>query len=191
MTLQSFYLLLFCLVSISAIGIPSLPQSGYGVWDRSYLPELEKDPSYDYLLGIQADISWDEVQPTPDKYDWSYLQSILEDAYARKKFVMFSINVGPDAPAWVYDQGVPKVSTNDQKHSWPYYPYYLDANYKKFYFEFIKQFAIFLCTQPTNLLQQVSFVQVKTGCTGDEIHYKGVPLQNQYVMPKEQWEVSA
>ena len=159
----------------------------YGVWDRSFITPTLNDPNYDYLLGFQGDADWDEVEKTQGTYNWNYFQEILQQAYLQNKPVMLSIGPGPDAPQWIYQKGVPKVETNDGDHSWPHYPFYLHPKYKEYYFELVKQFAIFVRKQPQHLLDLISYVQVKTGCTGDEIHYKGTPLKNIYQITKEKW----
>lgn len=140
------------------------------------------------MLGIEGGQTWEEVQPKPNEYNWVRFQQILEDAYKHNRVVHFSIDVGPDTPEWVYDAGVPKVVTDDKKHAgMSYYPYYPNSVYKKHYFELIKQFAIFLRKQPEHLFKQIAYVQVKTGCTGDEIHYKGDPLNSSYFMTPNEW----
>ena len=153
------------------------------------MTDLLSDPNYDYLLGIRADLKWRDLQPTrPNEYDWSYMQTILQDAYARNKIAQFSIEVGPDSPTWIYSNGVPAVETDDEKHEGMVaFPYYPSEAYKKYFFEVIKQFGIFLRTQPKYLLERIAYVQVMTGCTGDEVPYKGNPKNHSYDISGDQW----
>jgi len=102
--------------------------------------------------------------------------------------VNVSIGVGPDAPVWVYANGVPSVITNDTQHpNWKQYPFYLDNDYKTYYFNMIENFGNFLRSQPANLFSHIAYVQVKTGCTGDEVAYKGTPLNFSYNISNTQW----
>ena len=111
-----------------------LPVNSYGVWDRSNAYDISVDTDYNYLKGISADVDWKDVQANNStQYNWSEIQTILQTAFNNNQMVNISVGVGPDAPAWVYANGVPSVITNDTDHpNWTKYPYYLDADYKTF-----------------------------------------------------------
>jgi hypothetical protein len=51
----------------------------------------------------------------------------------------------------------------------------------------IVNFGTFLRTLPANLFNHIAYVQVKTGCTGDEVAYKGTPLNSSYTISNNQW----
>jgi hypothetical protein len=86
----------------------------------------------------------------------------------------------------VYEEGVPKVTTNDQMHDkFPYYPYYLSPIYKKLYTRFITEAAKHISIYPKEKQAHIAFIQVKTGCTGDETPYKGESIDKKYDLPKE------
>lgn len=53
----------------------------------------------------------------------------------------------------------------------------------------IESFGNFLRSQPLNLFNHIAYVQVKTGCTGDEVAYKGEPLSSSYTISDNQWRV--
>jgi hypothetical protein len=173
---------LFTAVPPAAAGSAVL-SAFYGVWDRSPAT-VDFDPArpeYSYLLGLEAGGAWENVQPvSSNQFDWAAMQTELEAAYERNQKVYVSLNVGPDAPDWIYSNGVPRVYTDDTDHNWLYYPYYPDPNYIAYYYNFIHAFAGFFRTQPQHLLDTVAFVQVKTGCTGDECAYKGSPIDSAY-----------
>jgi hypothetical protein len=98
------------------------------------------------------------------------------------------VAVGPDAPSWIYANGVPGVATNDTEHpNWTQYPNYLDNDYKRYFVKLIENFGNFLRTQPANLFGRIAYVQVKTGCTGDEVAYKGTPLNSSYNVSDTDW----
>jgi hypothetical protein len=173
---------LFGLVQTKA---QSLPISTYGVWDRSASITNYSKPNVDFVLGIEADEQWSVISPTRGSFDFSYFQKELDIAYANNKIIRFSIEVGPDAPDWMYDidadptnnpyPQIQKIYTNggNAKSGWPYYPQYLTTTYKDYYFELIRQFSLFLRNQPQAKFNLIAFVQVKTGCTGDETPFKG------------------
>ena len=168
---------------------PILQQNSYGVWDRSNAFNISIDTSYSYLRGISADVFWKDVQAIDSSnYDWSAIQTILQTASNNNQMVNISVGVGPDAPVWIYSDGVPGVITNDTQHpSWSQYPYYLDSDYKRYYFKLIDSLGSFLRTLPSNLFSHIAYVQVKTGCTGDEVAYKGNPLDTTYNISNVDW----
>ena len=179
----------FVLFYITKTHSQSLPINSYGVWDRSNAYDISVDTDYNYLRGKSADVNWEDVQPNnTNQYDWSEIQTILQAAYTNNQMVNISVGVGPDAPAWIYANGVPSVITNDTEHpNWTQYPYYLDIDYKTYYFNMIDNFGTFLRTLPSNLFSKIAYVQVKTGCTGDEVAYKGTPVISSYTISDNQW----
>lgn len=169
----------------------TIPLNYYGVWNRGGIENVCYDIDADYILGTEAGTAWDEVQPDGSgKFDFSLYQEAMEYAYRTGRILKVSIGVGPESPAWIYGHGVPLVKCsehNPPKPQFPDFPYYLDKDYKKYYFELIRKFAQFLRNQPEHLRKTISFVQVKTGCTGDECPYKGVPLESEYIITEEEW----
>ena len=166
-----------------------LQVSSYGVWDRSNAYNISVNTDYNYLKGISADVNWEDVQSINSlQYNWSEIQTILQRAYSNNQMVNISVGVGPDSPAWVYTNGVPSVFTDDTQHpNWTKYPYYLDTDYKTYYFNMISNFGNFLRSLPANLFNRIAYIQVKTGCTGDEVAYKGTPLNSSYTITDNQW----
>jgi hypothetical protein len=171
----------------------AVPISCYGTWDRGGGIDDYSDPKADFVLGIEVSAKWSEVQPNgPDKYDFSIFQETIDKAAKYKKIVKISINVGGDAPMWLFKNGVPQVIVNSNKTKNDKYadsnPYYLNELHKKYYYELIKQFSLFLRNQPKEKFDCIAFVQVKTGSTGDEEPYKGEPKDKKYEISREQWE---
>ncbi len=168
---------------------PILPINSYGVWDRSNAFNISVDTAYRYLRGISADVFWEDVQALDSNhYDWSAIQGILQTANTNNQMVNISVGVGPDAPSWIYSNGVPGVMTDDTQHpGWTQYPYYLDPDYQRYYFRLIDSFGVFLRTLPANLFAHIAYVQVKTGCTGDEVAYKGNPLDTSFNISNADW----
>jgi hypothetical protein len=189
------YLLLFfvliCQNNIIAQRV-ALPINAYGVWDRGDGIVEYEDPKFDYIMGIEGGDEWDNIQRiSPNDFDFSSIQKTLDNASKYNKLVKLSIGVGPVSPGWLYKNGVPLVKVKDNKpgkhDKFPNYPYYLNENYKKYYFELIKQFSLFLRNQPKEKFKCIAFVQVKTGATGDEEPFKGKPVDQQYSISQKEW----
>jgi hypothetical protein len=184
--------LVFLFTAIQAQKI-AVPINTYGVWDRGGAIDDYSDPKADFILGIEVSARWADVQSKgPEKFDFSIFQETLNKAAKYKKIVKMSINVGGDAPLWLYKNGVPLVIVKSNKPKNDKYansnPYYLNEAHKKYYFEMIKQFSLFLRNQPQNKFDCIAFVQVKTGSTGDEEPYKGDPVDKSYIIPNEPWQ---
>ena len=184
---------LFFLLFIIKSQSQSLPISYYGIWDRGEGVVDYSDPKAAFVLGIETSAIWEYIQPNgPTSWDFSAFQKTLNLAVANNKLVRFSINVGGDSPMWLFDNGVPRVYVNsnapkNDKYA-DRYPYYLDPEYKIFYFKMIEQFALFLRNQPQEKFNHIAFVQVKTGATGDEEPYKGTVIDNNYAISPTKWE---
>ena len=171
----------------------TLPNSFYGVWDRGDVLVDYSDPNTDFIMGIETSANWEDIQPNgPTDWDFSAFQEKLDAAVANNKLIRFSIAVGPECPSWLFDNGVPRVEViSDTPKNDAFAnrnPYYLDPEYKAYYFEMIRQFALFLRLQSQEIFEHIAFVQVKTGCTGDEVPYKGTVINPIYEITAEQWE---
>ena len=172
----------------------SLPISSYGVWDRGAGVVDYSNPNSDFIKGIEIAANWDEIQPTlPTSFDFSLFQDKLDLAVANDKLIRFSVNVGPDCPSWLFSNGVPLVNVtiapNSNQNYANRHPYYLDPEYKTYYFELIRRFALFLRQQPQEKFDHIAFVQVKTGATGDEAPYKGTVNNPSYDISTADWQL--
>ena len=176
---------------IGLIGLASLfpiqanPQpSSFGVWDRGEAMDFKE---YPFLRGTSCDAPWDAVEKKPGVYDWSVMDEALEHASKNKISVYLSFEAGPKTPDWVYEKGVPKVLTNNERHEdkFPHYPYYSDPKYKMYFHRFLTEVAKRIRSYPKDKKERIAFIQVKTGCTGDECAYKGEPLDRKYSLERE------
>jgi hypothetical protein len=176
---------LICLIGlISITNIKAQPLiSSFGVWDRGEAMDLKV---YPFVRGTSCDAPWDEVEKKPGVYDWSVMDQAVERASKDKISLYFSFEAGPKTPDWVYEKGVPKVVTDDKRHQgkFPYYPYYLSAKYKMYYYRFITEVAKHIRSYPRDKQERIAFIQVKTGCTGDECAYKGEPMEKKYSLDR-------
>ena len=127
------------------------------------------------------------MEKTPGIYDWSILDNAVERAYKDKISLYISFAAGPKTPEWVYEKGVPKVITNATKNpgAFDHYPYYVSPEYKKYYHRFLTEVAKHISSFSKEKIRCISFIQVKTGCTGDETPYKGDATDKKYDLPKE------
>ena len=100
----------------------------------------------------------------------------------------FSLQVGPDSPAWLYQQGVPEVKTTNTGFArFPYYfhPLYLES------FELVNQEAIsHLMTIQADWANSMVEITLNDGSTGDPYCYKGdlLPSYQQYDISDEAWD---
>jgi Beta-galactosidase len=162
--------------------------SAFGVWDRGFEHDIK---SYSFIKGASSDCPWNEVEKKAGVFDWSSMDEAVEKACNANMSIYLSFEAGPKTPDWVYEQGVPKVTTNDQIHDkFPYYPYYLSPIYKKFYTRFITEAAKHIRSYSSEKQSRIAFIQVKTGCTGDETPYKGESNNKKYDLPKsgQEWQ---
>ena len=198
-----FYQFIFVIATFSQ---SALPVESFGVWDRGGVVKDFSDPNVDFIKGIESQEKWEDCEAIKDNFNFSVSQADIDRAYANKVYVRFSINVGPDAPLWMYDNDtdstnnpypqVQKITTSggNDKSGWPFYPQYLTTAYKTYYYRLIQKFAEFLRSQPEEKFKYIAFVQVKTGCTGDECAFKGnvdVPANDISFAKWEQFRVEA
>jgi len=162
--------LIALVVACSCSSVQAVPPSiAFGVWDRT----STFDPKdYPFLKGLAFNQSWADLEKQPGVFDWSALDQAMDSAVKRNQFIYLSVNVGPDSPEWIYTKGVPRVETRNQIHdSWPSYPFYPSPEYKSFLQKMITEFAKHIRTYPKEKQERIAFIQVKTGCTGDECAY--------------------
>lgn len=184
-SLLSRRLTLVCLAGAVALATvrAEVPASFFGVWarDDSFDPK-----QYPFLKGFAFNAAWREVERQPGVFDWSRLDQAMEKAVQQKTPLYLSLGVGPEAPEWIYAHGVPKVFTDDELHKskWPYYPYPLAPAYKSYFQRLITEFGKHIRGYPAEKQARIAFIQVKTGCTGDECAYKGEPIDARYALPK-------
>lgn len=170
---------------IHAAPIPS----AFGVWNRGEEMDIQK---YPFIRGLTGGLPWSEGEPKPGQYNWSNLDQALNRAVKNDQSVFLTFATGPDVPTWIYEKGVPKVETNDNMHKskFPYYPYYPSPEYKMYYQRYIMEVAKHIRSLPIDTQKRIAFIQVQTGCTGDETPYKGDAKESQYKLGKgsKEWD---
>ena len=173
-------LCLMALIGVSCLGSVQAapPPAAFGVWDRG----SSFDPKdYPFLKGLAFNQKWADLEKRPGVYDWSALDDAMDAAAKRGQYIYLSLGVGPDAPDWIYGQGVPRVVCKDQKvDSWPVYPFYPSKEYKALLEKLVAAFGKRIRSYSPEKQARIAFIQVKTGCTGDECAYKGDAIEKKY-----------
>ncbi len=161
------------------------PPSAFGVWDRGDTFDPKEFP---FLKGFSFNQRWANVEGEPGVFDWSGLDRAVEKAHRQKMFLYLSLEAGPEAPDWIYAQGVPRVMTKGEKEKhtekWNGYPYYLAPAYRTYFQRLITEWAKHIRTYPREKQERIAFIQIKTGCTGDETPYKGTAVEKKYDLPR-------
>ena len=131
------------------------PPTAFGVWDRG----SSYDPTdHPFLKGLAFTQRWSDLEKQPGAFDWSILDQAMDSAVRRNQFVYLSLNVGPDAPQWIYTKGVPRVECKEQIYdSWPVYPFYPSPEYKSLLQRLITEFGKHIRTYPNEKQQRIAF----------------------------------
>ena len=173
-------LCLMALIGVSCLGSVQAapPPAAFGVWDRG----SSFDPKdYPFLKGLAFNQKWADLEKRQGVFDWSALDDAMDAAAKRGQYIYLSLGVGPDAPDWIYGQGVPRVVCRDQKvDSWPAYPFYPSKEYKALLERLVTAFGKRIRSYSPEKQARIAFIQVKTGCTGDECAYKGDAIEKKY-----------
>lgn len=171
------------LISISFLAtLNAAPSpSAFGVWDRGEAADLK---DYPFVKGTSCAIPWDTVEKADGVYDWSALDQALKRAYEDKISLYLSFEAGPASPKWIYEKGVPKVILKGGGDC----PYYLSQEYKTYYYRFLTNIAKHISTYPKEERELITFIQVKTGSTGDECAWHDEPVDSKYDLPKKSAE---
>jgi len=171
-----------------------LPPEACGVWSWcSYNPKSITRQNCPHVIGVPIILSWYSLEPKKDDYRFEQvLGERLRLAGKNGFHVQLMVWVGPSMPKWLYEAGVPKVEvpariTPTRKQSKPVFPYYFDKLYKERFFKVIAEMGKYVRSQPQELQECIVFVQSAEGSTGDGQPYKGKPLNEKYVITREQW----
>jgi hypothetical protein len=140
----------------------------YGVW-QSFGDPLSQN-QYPEVQGRLSNFRWADLEPSKDVWDWTGFDSDLNSKAKDGLPVIFLVYTMEDAPEWIYDNGVPKVTVKDDLGNVTgYSPYYEDPDYKSLFKTMITKVHEHLETLPSNVRQSVIGVQPCFGSTGDYI----------------------
>ncbi len=63
-----------------------------------------------YVAGLSVRFEWQSVEPNPGEFNWSLLDKAHELTVAKNKLLMIRVTAGMFSPAWIYKQGVGKIT---------------------------------------------------------------------------------
>lgn len=145
------------------------------------------------IKGAPIILKWNQVEPQPGTFEFDrVLEDKLKLAVENDFYVFLMIWVAPNAPRWLYENGVPEVHMTEtispfrKPRNWTF-QYYLDEDYIHYFHRLIRHFGQYLRNLSPNLLERILFVQSAEGSTGDGFCYKGDPLDERYAISRDQW----
>lgn len=185
-----------CLFAAMATGGAAEGKPGYGIsswagWKPGQISQAECPE----LRSVPLILKWDSLEPASGRYAFAEeLGRPLQAAQEGGLYITLMIWVGPAAPEWIYEHGVPRVITNrnvnalgQKTDGQKQYPYYLHPEYKKRFMGLIDAFGKYVSALPPALSARIVFVQCAEGSTGDGQPYKGKPLDQKYAISEEVW----
>lgn len=93
----------------------------WGIWGKE-VSKADKP----WYKGRIVTVSWDEIEPADNQFDWTALDKDINSVAADGLYVMVLVYTGRQTPEWIYGTGVPRVQTDFNGGS--SYPYYLNDN---------------------------------------------------------------
>ena len=148
---------------------------------------------YPYVKGAPIVLRWSELEPKSGKYQFEKLIGEKLKHAAKEDFhVMLTVWVGPMSPEWIYENGVPKLEMEKtinpfgKVRDWKF-PYYLDEDYKTYFFRMIDNLGEYILSLPEDIQKRLVFIQSAEGSTGDGWPYKGKPLDLKYDIDRDEW----
>ena len=185
-----------CLLVAVAVGVATEPKPGYGIssW-AGWKPGQISRADCPELRSVPLILNWDSLETAPGKYAFEEkIGQSLKAAYAEGLYVTLMIWVGPDCPAWIYEMGVPQVTTDRKVNALGHktdgqkrYPYYFHPEYKNRFHGLIDAFGKYVTSLSPELRERIVFVQCAEGSTGDGQPYKGDPNDQKYAISEEVW----
>lgn len=198
-TKNPIFLLLISVILIgmkptSAQNSKYFPDNCWGVYSWSGWDTEKVTPqTHPLIKGAPIILKWKDLEPEPGKFMFDKLigeKLELADEFNFYTFLM--IWVAPNAPRWLYENGVPELEMTKtidpfgRPRDWTF-QYYLDEDYIQYYYRLLSEFGKYLQSLPQNLRDRLIFVQSAEGSTGDGGPYKGDPLDLKYDITREQW----
>ena len=149
--------------------------------------------TFPLVKGAAIILRWNELETEPGKFRFDeVIRKQLEYAAKNNYYTFLKIWVAPNAPRWLYENGVPELEMTKtinplgKPRDWTF-QHYLDPEYITFYHRLIAEFAKYIQSLPKNLQDRILYVQSCEGSTGDGGPYKGNPLDSKYDITNEQW----
>lgn len=170
------------------------PEDCWGVysWAGWNTKEVSRK-SHPLIKGAPLILKWRNLEPEEGlfRFDEEIGQK-LKLAEENGFYTFLMVWVAPDAPRWLYENGVPELEMTPtinplgKPRDWTF-QYYLDEDYIGFYHRMLTEFGNYLMSLPENLRKRVLYIQSAEGSTGDGWGYKGEPLDPKYNISDEEW----
>lgn len=138
---------------------------GYGIFQKMHDKQLKESPTMNienpYLLGVEFQVSWSDLQPEEEKFNRQLLDGLIKPWQEENKKVMLAIftakksgeqddESGGATPQWVFEKGakVVRASANpkekgekEKRYPETNWPVYWDEVYLEKYSNFISRLA--------------------------------------------------
>jgi hypothetical protein len=132
---------------------------------------------------------WSSLQPTATTFDWSSLDSLVQICIDQNIDFLFMIQAGPQCPLWLFNtKGVPRVNTTGGVAGPTVFPYYLNANYKLYYKQFIEAVATHIAGWSAQRKTRCAGWQSIEGWSTNFGPYNGVPTNSTFVISATAWD---
>ena len=170
------------------------PEDCWGVysWAGWNTKEVSRE-SHPLIKGAPIILKWRDVEPEPGVFKFEeILGAKLKLAESNGFYTFLMIWVAPNAPRWLYENGVPELEMTPtinplgKPRDWTF-QYYLDEDYITYYHRLLREFGAYLMQLPEDLRNRVLYIQSAEGSTGDGWGYKGKPLDLTYDINDEDW----
>ncbi|MEX0324312.1 MAG: hypothetical protein AB3N63_19295 [Puniceicoccaceae bacterium] len=200
LTLKKYSIPLISLILLGILTLQATPRPGSGIssWGKWNPDEVTKAESPE-LRTVPFVLGWNKVEPEEGEFAFDGdIGDRLRAAHKEDLYIFLMIWVRPGTPEWLFeDKGVPRVYTDREVNPLGrkmtkednLHPYYMDPNYKKYFFRMIKEFGKYVNGLPKELRERIVFVQSAEGSTGDGQPYKGDPLESKYDISEKDWNV--
>jgi len=191
---QLLFILIFLSLSTVVLAEEPFPEDCWGVYSwAGWNTKKVTRANCPLINGAPIILKWNQVEPEPGSFVFDrQLRDKLERALENDFYVFVMIWVAPNAPRWLFENGVPElemtptISPRRKPRNWTF-QYYLDEDYIGYYYRLIREFGKYVRNLPADLQYRILYVQSAEGSTGDGYCYKGDPLDEQYKIDRDQW----
>ena len=188
---MKYLVFLFCIATTYAANCQvkqnfTNPWGTWGVGNISTKLNLFVFEKVFHIEGYHLYYNWSDLEAEKNTFVWEGLDEKLQLLADADIWIGVQIMVGQNSPSWIYDK-VPEVVTTGGGDPGPY-PYYLDSDYQKRYFNLLKKVATHLNNLPQHLKEHLMYWQICEGSTGDEQPYKGTPVDSAYEIDYYTWQ---
>lgn len=172
------------LISVLFFVIVSLAQfTGLTGHDNADVTNIKKLQNNIKIYNITED--WGTIETAENVWNWSTFDVQMLNCKTYNLKAEFMVYTGYSAPAYLYQHGVAKVTTNST--AFPYYPDYKSTYYKARFKNMLLQVRNHIAA--SSYLENVIEWNSAEGATGDEDPTKGEATNPAYAITDEQWKV--